>query len=94
MTGCTTVHIPFPKLDLCIDDLLQGCQTQGKDCDLEAAGHSATSGKKMWNGWVTDRRMASLRREQGQSLRGCMLGRGWDEDAWNIAHAAGCTGNL
>ena len=44
--------------------------------------------RTLWNGWVTDRRMASLLAKQGQAQRGCVLGCGWDEDS--IEHYSGC----
>jgi hypothetical protein len=44
--------------------------------------------RALWNGWTTDRRMASLRKSQGLPLRGCQLGCGWDEDC--LEHYATC----
>jgi hypothetical protein len=45
--------------------------------------------RSLWNGWVTDRRMQSLRKLQGLPQRGCQLGCGWDEDS--IEHYATCS---
>jgi len=45
--------------------------------------------RSLFNGWVTDRRMASLRSAQGLKSRGCVLGCGWDEDS--IEHYGCCS---
>ena len=45
--------------------------------------------RPLWNGWSTDRRMASLRKKQGLSIRGCLLGCGWEEDS--LEHYATCS---
>ena len=37
--------------------------------------------RSVWGGWVTDVRMGSLLRAQGQASRSCVLGCSWDEDS-------------
>lgn len=42
----------------------------------------------IWNGWVTDRRMRSLRVAEGRAMRSCRLQCGWDEDS--VEHYGCC----
>ena len=44
--------------------------------------------RTLWNGWTTDIRMRSLRKQQGLPIRGCMLKCGWDEDS--VQHYSCC----